>query len=98
MKIMQWMRQPWKGSSVVKRAIKMIIKGRLISIQSQKCIIFFKNCKILEHEFHNSWEIQNDVKESSINDVTALGGSGQGFCDDCTNAKLFKSVTLGEGV
>jgi hypothetical protein len=28
----------------------------------------------------------------SINDVTALGGGGYGFCDDAT-----KGVTMGEG-
>ena len=34
---------------------------------------------------------------SSINDVTVLGGWGQGFCDDSTKASVIKRVTIGEG-
>jgi hypothetical protein len=37
------------------------------------------------------------VLGSSINDVTALGGGGQGFCDNSTNASVIKSATMGEG-
>ena len=32
---------------------------------------------------------------SSINDVTALGGGGQGFCYDRTKALFLKSVLMG---
>ena len=34
---------------------------------------------------------------SSINDVTVLGGRGQGFCDDSTKAFTIKLVTMGGG-
>ncbi len=36
-------------------------------------------------------------KGSSINDVTFLGGGGQGFCDNSTKASVTKSVTMGGG-
>ncbi len=34
---------------------------------------------------------------SSKNDLTALGGGSQGFCDDTTKALVIKTVTMGEG-
>ena len=37
------------------------------------------------------------VMGSSINDVTVLGGWGQGFCDDSAKTLEIKYVTMGAG-
>ena len=37
-------------------------------------------------------------KRSSIDDVTALGGEGQGFCELNTKALVIKRIMMGEGV
>ena len=37
------------------------------------------------------------VRGSSINDVTVLGGGAQGFCDDSTKALLIKRVRMWGG-
>ena len=36
-------------------------------------------------------------KGSSINDVTVLGGGGQGFCDNSSKSLVIKRVTIGGG-
>ena len=39
---------------------------------------------------------RKNIKGTSINDVTVLvGGGGQGFCDDSTQALVIKRVTIG---
>ena len=35
-------------------------------------------------------------KGSSINDVTAIGGGGQGSCDDISKALVIKRVTIAQ--
>ena len=39
--------------------------------------------------------VWNVPSGSSINDVTVIGGGGQVFCDDSTNALLIRRVTMG---
>ena len=60
------------------------------------------DCSCIDYSSTN-WpltRLQSEVpKGSSINDVTVLGGGGQGFFDDSTKALVTKRLTMGgEGV
>ena len=58
-----------------------------------------KLIKFLEYGLPHTSECITDLNSIYglyINDVKALGGRGQGFCDDSTKALVLNSITVGE--
>ena len=62
---------------------------------------YFTKCNIMIFNYQVNYALTNAVsevvKESSINDVTDLGGENKDFCDDSIKATVINRVTMGRG-